>query len=359
MDIFGDRKKMRWRIIAVLLLMCLPFAGYSEKTEDSTGFNINDVIFGHIGDSYEWHITEWKGEPVAVYLPVIVYSRTSGFNVFSSKKLCEGNNYKGFQYGDPDGKYSDKVVEIVNGNEVKPLIDISITKNVLGLFFNCAVLLLLAFSVSSWYKKHSYETPPKGLRGGIEMFIISVEDDIIKPCVGENYRKFSPYLLTAFFFIFVNNIMGLVPIFPGGANLTGNIAITFVLAMFTFFMVNIFGSKTYWKDILWPDVPVWMKAPMPLMPLIEIFGLFTKPFALMIRLFANTLAGHIIILSLTCVVFITVSLGAVLNGFMSVVAILFIVFMDLMEILVAYIQAYVFTILSSIFIGMAQVKEEE
>ena len=153
--------------------------------------------------------------------------------------------------------------------------------------------------------------------------------------------------------------MGLVPIIPGGANLTGNIAITLVLALFTFFMVNFFGSKTYWKDILWPDVPVWMKAPMPLMPLIEIFGLFTKPFALMIRLFANTLAGHIIILCLTCVVFITVSLGAVLNGFMSVVAVLFIVFMDILEILVAYIQAYVFTILSSIFIGMAQVKEEE
>lgn len=350
---------MNWRIIAVLLLMCLPLAGYSEKTEEKPELNINEVIFGHIGDSYEWHITEWKGKPVAVYLPVIVYSKTSGFNVFSSKKLCEGNNYNGFQYGNPDGKNADKVVEIVNGNEVRPLIDISITKNVLGLFFNCAVLLVLAFSVSNWYKKHPYETPPKGLRGGIEILILSVEDDIIKPCVGENYRKFSPYLLTAFFFIFVNNIMGLVPIIPGGANLTGNIAITFVLAMFTFFMVNVFGSKTYWKDILWPDVPVWMKAPIPLMPLIEIFGLFTKPFALMIRLFANTLAGHIIILCLTCVVFITVSLGAVLNGFMSVVAVLFIVFMDILEILVAYIQAYVFTILSSIFIGMAQVKEEE
>ncbi|MBO4745359.1 MAG: F0F1 ATP synthase subunit A, partial [Bacteroidales bacterium] len=124
---------MKWRIIAVLLLMCLPLAGYSEKTEEKPELNINEVIFGHIGDSYEWHITEWKGEPVAVYLPVIVYSKTSGLNVFSSKKLCEGNNYNGFQYGNPDGKNADKVVEIVNGNEVRPLIDISITKNVLGL----------------------------------------------------------------------------------------------------------------------------------------------------------------------------------------------------------------------------------
>ena len=148
--------------------------------------------------------------------------------------------------------------------------------------------------------------------------------------------------------------MGLVPIFPGGANLTGNIAVTLVLALFTAGMVNIFGTKAYWKDILWPNVPVWMKAPIPLMPIIEIFGIFTKPFALMIRLFANILAGHIIILGLVCVIFLTVSLGKAMNTGMTIVAILFMVFMNCLEMLVAYIQAYVFTMLSSVFIGMAQ-----
>ena len=158
----------------------------------------------------------------------------------------------------------------------------------------------------------------------------------------------------AFFFVLVNNLMGLIPIFPGGANITGNIAITMVLALCTFIMINVFGSKEYWKDIFWPNVPVWLKCPIPMMPVIELFGIFTKPFALMIRLFANIMAGHAAILSLVAIIFITVKSGALINGPMTVVSVLFGIFMDGLEVLVAFIQAYVFTMLSAVFIGLSR-----
>jgi F-type H+-transporting ATPase subunit a len=190
----------------------------------------------------------------------------------------------------------------------------------------------------------------------MEMFIMNINDDVIKPCIGKDYKRFAPYLLTVFFFIFLNNLMGLIPIFPGGANVTGNIAITFVLALCTFVIVQVFGTKEYWKEIFWPDVPLWLKVPIPIMPAIEVVGVFTKPFALMIRLFANILAGHSIVLGLTCLVFVTVKLGVTMNTSMSVVSVLFSVFINLVELLVAYIQAYVFTMLSAVFIGLARVE---
>ena len=186
------------------------------------------------------------------------------------------------------------------------------------------------------------------------MIIMMIEDDVIKPCVGEDYRRYSPYLLTAFFFILINNLMGIFPFFPGGANTTGNIAVTFVMAMFTFLAVNLFGNKHYWKDILWPEVPTWLKVPLPLMPLIEIIGMFTKPFSLMVRLFANMLAGHIMLLGVIAVVFLTAEMGTALNSGLGVLSVVFGVFMDVLELLVSFIQAYVFTMLSSVFIGMSR-----
>ena len=147
-----------------------------------------------------------------------------------------------------------------------------------------------------------------------------------------------------FFFIFVNNLMGLIPFFPGGANVSGNIAVTLVLALCTFLAVNLFGTREYWKEIFWPEVPAWLKVPVPMMPAIELVGIFTKPFALMIRLFANMMAGHAVILSLTCVIFVTVSMGAAVNASMTFVSVLFSIFMNLLELLVAFLQAYVFTI---------------
>ena len=184
-----------------------------------------------------------------------------------------------------------------------------------------------------------------------------VNDDIIKSCVGPKYRKFAPYLLTAFFFIFINNIMGLIPIFPGGANVTGNIAITMVLALFTFVAVNLVGTKPYWKDIFWPEVPTWLKCPVPMMPVIEIFGVFTKPIALMIRLFANMLGGHLITLVLISLIFIFAAMGPVIMGTSTVIAVVFAVFMGFIDLLICFIQAYVFMLLSAIFISLARPAE--
>ena len=241
-----------------------------------------------------------------------------------------------------------------DGNLVRPF-DISITKNVASLMFGSALLVLLVLSCASWYRKHdASEEAPGGFTGLMEMMIMMVHDDLIKDSVGPDYRRYAPYLLTAFFFIFLNNLLGLVPFFPGGANLTGNIAVTLVLAMCTFFAINLFANRHYWKEILWPDGPIFLKFPLPIMQTIEIFGMFTKPFSLMVRLFANIMAGHAMILGLVSVIFVTAKLGPVINGSMTVVTMLFGVFMNCLELLVAFIQAYVFTMLSSVFIGLSR-----
>ena len=180
-----------------------------------------------------------------------------------------------------------------------------------------------------------------------------IEDDVIKPSIGEGYRRYSPYLLTAFFFILFNNMLGIIPFFPGGANVTGNINITFILAICTFLAINLFGTKKYWKDIFWPEVPTWLKVPVPLMPVIELVGVFTKPFTLMIRLFANMLAGHFMILGVIAVIFITAEMGAALCAGLGFIAVVMGIFMDCLELLVAFLQAYIFTMLSAVFIGLA------
>ena len=204
-----------------------------------------------------------------------------------------------------------------------------------------------------WYRKHDVlKEKPTGVAALMEPVIVFVESDLIKDVIGPGYRKYAPYLMTVFFFILVNNLMGIIPFFPGGANTTGNIAVTLVLALFTFVMVNLFGTRKYFKEIFWPDVPVFLKA-IPLMPVIEIIGVFTKPFSLMIRLFANTLGGHIMILSMVGLIFISASMGALVNGAFTFVALLLGVFLDCLEILVAFIQAYVFTLLSAVFISLA------
>lgn len=329
-------------ILSALLLSVIPLR--AESDVDVTG-----MIFGHVQDSYEWHITTINDKPVSIYLPVILHSKTSGWHVFSSRHICHGHSYEGFSLNG-----NGKLVETLeDGSTVKPF-DISITKNVLGLFVNCIVLLLVILLPARWYKKHDgLKEVPGGFTGAIEMLIGTLLDDVIKPCVGQDYKRYTSFLLTLFFFIFVNNLMGIVPFFPGGANVTGNIAVTLCLAAATFLAVNLFGNKHYWKDILWPDVPVALKA-IPLMPLIEIVGMFTKPFSLMIRLFANIMAGHIMVLGVMAVIFLTASMGAALNGSLSVISVLFGVFLDVLEILVAFIQAYVFTMLSSVFIGLSR-----
>ena len=351
---------MRWlKVILTTVLMTVSVWGYCEEQHDNRPEEEVDVahmLFGHIGDSYGWHITDWSGGHVTIPLPCIVYSKQSGWHFFMSSRIEHGHQYEGF-YLAADGTYEDKIVEKdSNGQEVRPF-DISITKNVASLIITALLLIAIVLGSARWYKKHDTvkEGAPKGLAGLMEMMIMMVNDDLIRPSVGEkHYKKYAPFLLTVFFFIFLSNLLGIVPFFPGGANVTGNIAVTMVLALCTFFAVNIFGNKHYWKEVLWPDVPLFLKFPLPIMQTIELFGLISKPFSLMVRLFANIMAGHAMILGLVAVIFVTAKLGPVINGSMTFITLLFGVFMDCLELLVAFIQAYVFTMLSSVFIGLSR-----
>lgn len=325
-----------------------------NKSEEA--IDVKGIVLGHLADSYEWHITTWGHTHITIPLPVIVHGSDGQWHLFSSSHLSHGESYEGF-YIAQSGEHEGKIVELnAQGEEVRPL-DLSITKTVLALLINSTLLVLIILGTARWYKKRTARTAaPGGFVGLMEMAIMMIHDDLIKSCVGKDYKRYAPYLLTAFFFILINNLMGLIPIFPGGANVTGNIAITFLLALATFLMTNLFGSREYWKEVFWPEVPTWLKCPVPMMPLIEFVGLFTKPFALMIRLFANMMAGHAVILSLTCLVFVTASMGAAINGTMTVVSVIFCIFMNMLELLVAFIQAYVFTMLSAVFIGLSRVE---
>ena len=351
-------KRLRYIAMTLLLLLAVPSTTLKAETGGEGELDVNELIFGHIGDAYEWHVVTVGDLHLTIPLPVIVKSST-GWHVFSSSNLEGGKEYEGLYIAD-GGTNDGKIVERnAAGEEVRPL-DISITKNVLGLFINSALLVCIMLGCARWYRKHSLEQgAPKGGVGMIEATVMSIYEDVVKGCVGEDYKRYAPYLLTAFFFVLVNNLMGLIPVFPGGATVTGNIAVTMVLALCTFLFTNIFGTKAYWKEIFWPEVPTWLKVPIPMMPLIEFFGIFTKPFALMIRLFANMMAGHAAMLSLIAIIFITVKAGAVINGSMTVVAVAVGIFMNALELLVAFIQAYVFTMLSAVFIGLSRVKEHK
>ncbi len=331
-------------ILAFLLLQAPVMPGHDAMEAGQETIDVSEIIFEHIGDEYEWHITEWKGKPVAIPLPVIARS-SSGWHVFSSARLSHGAHYEGL-YIDPE---SGKLTDETTGK--RPL-DLSITKNVLALMFSTLLLLVVVLLTARWYKEHdSLEEAPTGLAAAMEPLVMMVHD-MARENIGEaDYRKYSPYLCMAFLWILFNNFLGILPFFPGGANLTGNIAITLVLALCTFFTVNLTGTRHYYKDIFAPDVPGFLK---PIMPVIEVFSALMKPVSLTIRLFANMLAGHIMILSMVCIIFIMAKYGPLLGGSMTVVSVLFGVFLDALECLVAFIQAYVFTMLSSIYIGLAR-----
>ena len=351
---------MRW--LKYILTLCFALIFTSLKAEPQAGYGDNEVdvahlLFGHIGDSYGWHITDWNGSHITIPLPCIVKS-SEGWQVFMSSKIEHGHEYNGLFLAE-EGRYEGKIVERgENGELVRPF-DISVTKNVCSLMITGLLLVLIVLGAARWYKRNdASEQAPGGFTGLVEMMVMMVNDELIRPSIGENeYRKYAPYLLTAFFFIFISNLLGIVPFFPGGANVTGNIAVTMVLALCTFVAVNLFGNRHYWKEILWPDVPLFLKFPIPIMQTIELFGLIAKPFSLMVRLFANIMAGHAMILGLISVIFVTVKLGPVINGSMTFITMLFGVFMDCLELLVAFIQAYVFTMLSSVFIGMSRQEE--
>ena len=349
---------MRWvRIILLMMaLVCSEISGRADN--DAAEIDVGEILFGHISDSYGWHITDWNGSHVSIPLPCIVRSST-GWHVFMSSKLEHGHEYEGLFIAE-EGRYEDKIVERGTGGELVRPFDISITKNVASLMFTAVLLIIIVLSTARWYRKHdtAQEGAPGGFAGLMELMIMMVNDEIIKPSVGEkHYRTYAPYLLTAFFFIFVCNLLGLVPFFPGGANVTGNIAVTMMMALFTFIAINVFADKHYWKEIFWPDVPLFLKFPIPIMQTIELFGVISKPFSLMVRLFANIMAGHMMVLGLVSVIFVTVKLGPVINGSMTVIAMIFGLVINCLELLVAFIQAYVFTMLSAVFIGMAHQEE--
>lgn len=326
-----------------------------EKEIIEEDFNARDFVFDHIADSHEWHLfTKPDGHHVSIYLPVIVYSKTKGLNVFSSRHLAHGHHYRGFKIME-EGELEGKIVEMdEEGNmnlESLPF-DLSVTKNVMAMLVVAVLLLWLFVSLARSYRKTGI-SEPRGIQGFLEPIVLFVRDDIAIPNLGEHkYEKYMPYLLTVFFFILLNNMMGLIPFFPGGANVTGNIAVTFTLAAFTMIIINVNGSKEYWKHIFnTPGVPWWLKVPIPLMPLVELIGVIAKPFALMVRLFANITAGHIIVLSLVSLIFIFKSV------LIAPVSIVMVLFMELIELLVAFLQAYIFTLLSALFIGLA-IQEE-
>ena len=339
-----------YKVLVVIILILSPLAGIQAQDHEHAGeptahqegeahagkgkFNVGDMIMHHIKDDYGWEFAHG----VTLPLPVILYSGDRGLEVFSSARLAHGQTYEGYktEHG--------KIHRVDEGK----FYNFSITKNVASLLLS-AVIMLLAFSaVSRGYAKNKGKAP-SGIQSLLEPIILFVRDEIAKPSIGPKYTKFMPYLLTLFFFILVNNLLGLL---PGAANLTGNITVTLVLAVITFIIVTFSGNKHYWLHILKPTgVPV---ALLPIMIPVEIVGVFMKPLSLMIRLFANITAGHIIILSLLGLIFMANNMGGMVTSIsISPVVLFFTLFLNLIELLVAFLQAFIFTLLTAMYIGSA------
>lgn len=308
-------------------------------------FDANEVIFGHVMDAHEFHFLSWKGADghdhhATIPLPVILYSPTRGLNTFMSSAFEHGhkevNGYK------------------LVGNDIVPVdpsekvYDLSLTRNVVQMFIALAILLVLMLGVAKKYKTgHGVTRAPSGFQNAIEPVITFVRDEVAKPSIGHKYQKFMPFLLTIFFFILINNIFGLI---PGSANVTGNIAFTAVLGVITLLVINFNGNKHYWGHIVNPPVPFGIKL---IMVPVEILSIFIKAIALIVRLFANMLAGHIIIICLISLIFIFSSLSKVAGIGFSPISVGFTAFIYVIEILVAFIQAFIFTNLAAVFIGQA------
>ena len=336
-------------IILLMMVALLPMPALAEEGGGDEKINIPEIVLEHLADAYEWHIASYQGSHISIPLPIIIRSENTGeWHFCTAHSLPDGFFFSEEHHG--------KIYErMADGSEVRP-IDLSITKSVMQIWIVVAVLIIVFLSCARWYKKHdAMSEAPGGFVGAMEMIVMTIHDDLIKSSIGEkHYKPYAPYLLTVFFFILTCNLIGLIPVFPGGANVTGNINITFFLALCTMLAINVFANKEYWKEIFWPEVPLFLKAyPAPIMPVIELFGVFTKPFALMIRLFANMMAGHAVMLSFTCVIFLGWSMGVGFGLGLNAFSIIMLLFMNLLELLVAFVQAYVFTMLSAVFIGLA------
>ncbi|HEX7585513.1 MAG TPA: F0F1 ATP synthase subunit A, partial [Prolixibacteraceae bacterium] len=339
--------------------------------QPSGRFEAGKFVMEHVSDAFEWHIATFGETEISVPLPIILYSSNKGWNVFMSSKFHhEKDSYNGFRIGNEvkeeskdlengqekvKDEYEGKIVELdQNGKFAGLPIDLSITKTVAGIMVSVIIMLLIFLNIAKTAKRTANQAP-SGMQNLFEPVILFIRDEVAKPAIGENrFEKFMPFLLTLFFFILINNILGLVPIFPFGANVTGNIAVKMVLALFTCFITTVNTNRHYWKEIDNPEVPWWLKYPVPLMPIVELTGVITKPFVLMVRLFANMLAGHLIVTVFVSLIFIFGKLIGVEAGLgISVISVAFSVFMLLLDILVSFIQAYVFTLLSALYFGMA------
>ena len=341
-------KLLSFSILAFLFFFtavpsALASGGAKEEGKEEK-FNAGKMIMHHIADAHEWHFATVGGKHYTLHLPIILYSPDRGIEVFSSKRFHEGaehgaehaeaGTYNGYRLTEHD--------KIVPTDPSRKVYDFSITKNVASMMLSAFIMVIIFLLVARSFKKNSGKAP-KGIQSLMEPIILFVRDEIAIPNLGKHkYQKYLPYLLTIFFFIWINNILGL---FPGGANASGNIGFTLILAVLTGLIVNISGNASYWKHIFMPPgVPVLL---WPILIPVEIIGILTKPFALMIRLFANITAGHIIILSLLSFIFVFKSylLGVPVGAFM--------VAMTFLELFVAALQAFIFTMLSALFIGMA------
>lgn len=322
-----------------------PVKEHAEKKEGD--FNVTETILEHIKDDHSWHL--WGH--TSIHLPVIVKT-DKGFEFFSSEKLVDHNHEPVVYKGNYDYKLIDGKLKIVDANQQidklanKTFWDLSITKNVASLFVSVFILLIVLLTAASAYKKTGVKSAPKGLQSFMEPIILFVRDEVAIPNIGaKKAGKYLPFLLTIFFLILVNNFLGLIPFFPGGANVSGNIAFTMTLAVCVFVVVNLSANKSYWEHIFWMPGMHWSMK-LFLAP-IELIGVFTKPISLMIRLFANITAGHILVLSLICLIFIFKTV------FASAIAVPFAVFIGMIELLVAFLQAFIFTMLAAMYIGMA------
>jgi F-type H+-transporting ATPase subunit a len=337
MSIFLSRAKHFSALFFLLLTLVSGAAsafqkghGEGAETAKKSELNISDVILHHVVDDHIWHLWDHGG---TIYLPVIVYSSERGLDIFSSRHFYD-EHHNVVEY---DGYKLDHN-HIFLASTGKAVLDLSITKNVAMLLINATLLVLVFWSVAKGYNKNRGKAP-KGIQSFIEPIIVFVRDEIVKPNIGHHYERYLPYMLTLFFFILFGNLLGLL---PGAGNLTGNIAVTLTLAVLTFIITNVKGNKAYWSHIFWtPGVPWWLR---PVMLPVEIIGILTKPFSLTVRLFVAITAGHIVLLSLISLAFIFERISV---GFVSSIIVLFI---SLIELLVAGIQAYVFTLFYSLYI---------
>lgn len=315
-------------------------ADHNEKEE---GINMSELIFGHVSDAHSWHFFDFGGHPVSLPLPVIIYHPEKGLEMFSSSKFEHGHaSYNGYSM------HFTGMKEVITSADGAKILDFSITKNVLSMLISVVLLLWIMLSVAKKYKKNGVMKAPTGMQNALEPVIIFMRDEVAKPNLGNKYMRYMPLLLTIFFFIWINNLLGLL---PGGANFTGNIAVTACLALVAFLVIIFSGNKHFWGHLFNPPgVPFLVKI---LLIIIEFLSLFIKPVALMIRLFANMLAGHIVILSVISMIFIFGAMSQAAGAGFTIVSLAFSIFMFMLELLVAAIQAFIFVNLTAVFVGQA------